>query len=177
MVAGGARLETRIHLPLTCYFFFCSLIAGIHAASPEADYVVFLDDDVHPHPTFLSRIVTDLQASPELRFATGYPFDLPPLPSRSSRSRGGTQNTTSVFTYASLSYHLPLLIAFSLRSRTHFVWGGCMVMRGVDLRGDTLGVLAAWQDGGYSDDLTVAARATQLGLHVYCPSYAIFPQW
>ena len=35
----------------------------------------------------------------------------------------------------------------------------------------------AWSDGGYSDDLTVASKCTEQGLVIYCPSYAIFPQW
>lgn len=35
----------------------------------------------------------------------------------------------------------------------------------------------AWQDGGYSDDLTVASKCTELGLVIYCPGYSIFPQW
>ena len=35
----------------------------------------------------------------------------------------------------------------------------------------------AWGEGGYSDDLTVAAKCTESGLVIYCPSYSIFPQW
>lgn len=35
----------------------------------------------------------------------------------------------------------------------------------------------AWSEGGYSDDLTVASRCTEQGLTIYCPGYAIFPQW
>lgn len=35
----------------------------------------------------------------------------------------------------------------------------------------------AWEEGGYSDDLTVASKCTEQGLVIYCPSYAIFPQW
>lgn len=38
-------------------------------------------------------------------------------------------------------------------------------------------ILQAWQDGGYSDDLTVASKCTELQLPIYCPGYAIFPQW
>lgn len=34
---------------------------------------------------------------------------------------------SNVLTYAALSYHLPLLIAFSLKTRTQFVWGGFML--------------------------------------------------
>ena len=153
-------------LKLTSRPSFCSLLAGIGAAHPQAGYVLCIDDDVQLHPTFLASLITDMEAAPDLRFATGYPFDIPPP--------GGA---ASIWSFAALAYHLPLVVAFSIRARTHFVWGGCMLFRGEDLRRDSLGVLGAWAEGGYSDDLTVAARATQLGLHVFCPSYAIFPQW
>lgn len=60
--------------------------------------------------------------------AAGYPFDVPPP-------------GAGLLTYAVLSYHLPLVIAFSLRQRTSFVWGGCMLFRTADLRADSQGLL------------------------------------
>ncbi len=59
---------------------------------------------------------------------SGYPFDLP-------------TPGASFFTYAMLAYHLPLIIAFSVRQRTAFVWGGCMLLRLEELRTDKHGVL------------------------------------
>lgn len=141
-----------------------SLIAGIRAADSAARYILCLDDDVHLHPKALESLVRDMEASPELRVATGYPFDVPPP-------------NAGVLAYAVLSYHLPLVIGLSLSTRTHFVWGGCMMFHAEDLRDDRFGFLAAWADGGYSDDLTLAARCTQLGLLVMCPPHAIYPQW
>jgi len=156
-----------------------NLIAGISAATASKfkrktrarpllpyKYILCLDDDVHLHPTALSSIVRDMEASHgELRIATGYPFDIP-------------SEHAGILSYAALAYHLPLVIGFSLKERTHFVWGGCMLFRAQDVRpeDDILGFLNAWAAGGYSDDLTVAARCTELGLQVFCPSYAIFPQ-
>ena len=35
----------------------------------------------------------------------------------------------------------------------------------------------AWQEGGFSDDLTLAAKCRGQGLHVWCPAFALFPQW
>ena len=129
-----------------------------------------------------------------------------------------------------------------LQERTEFVWGGCMLFRAAEMRGDARGILKvgvvnvlvaqagllgkskatcllpllaaimhcrqhstqcwaasapgvcfmasqpscnehhpltvqAWEDGGYSDDLTVASKCTELQLPIYCPGYAIFPQW
>lgn len=131
----------------------------------------------------------------------------------------------------------PQVVPFSVKQRTEFVWGGCMLFRAAEMRGDARGILAvsqargagpggagrrrllsgpgtclhvparrqhhpaaaksaspafrpssltrsdrptahqAWEDGGYSDDLTVASQCTEQGLVIYCPSYAIFPQW
>lgn len=53
----------------------------------------------------------------------GYPFDIP--------SQG-----SSLLTYSVLSYHLPLLIAFSLQQHTAFVWGGFMLFRLQDMLTD-----------------------------------------
>jgi hypothetical protein len=157
-----------------------NLIAGISAATAGNSktkttarpllpykYILCLDDDVHLHPTALSSIIRDMEASHgELRIATGYPFDIP-------------SEHAGILSYAALAYHLPLVIGFSLNERTHFVWGGCMLFRAEDVRpeDDLLGFLSCWAAGGYSDDLTVAARCTELGVQVFCPSYAIFPQY
>jgi Glycosyl transferase family 21 len=149
-----------------------NLIAGISSATTtentllQPKYILCLDDDVHVHPTALSSLIRDMEASPDLRIATGYPFDIP-------------AEHAGILSYAALAYHLPLVIGFSLNEKTHFVWGGCMLFRAQDVRpeDDLLGFLSGWTDGGYSDDLTVAARCTELGLQVLCPSYAIFPQY
>lgn len=59
---------------------------------------------------------------------TGYPFDIP----------GSSSN---VLAYAALSYHLPLLIAFSLQQQTKFVWGGFMLLPLQDMLVDKHGIL------------------------------------
>jgi hypothetical protein len=143
----------------------CNLMGGIEAASPSSAFLLCLDDDVHLHPATLTSLINDMMANPSLRVATGYPFDVP------------IHRDSSVLTYAALAYHLPLVIGFSLGRKTQFIWGGCMLFRTEDLRKDSLGVLKAWADGGYSDDLTVAARCSELGVPVFSPTYAIFPQW
>ncbi len=95
--------------------------------------------------------------------ASGYPFDIPPP-------------DANVLTYAALAYHLPLIISFSVAERTQFVWGGCMLLPLTELRAGAHGILAAWADGGYSDDLIVAAKCTEHGLFVASPACAVFPQ-
>lgn len=138
---------------------------GMKQANKSHSYILCLDDDVQPHSTFLEDLIADLESMPKTRVATAYPFDIPDGP------------TASLFTYATLAYHLPLSVGLAINSKTRFVWGGCMAFRMSDMEADRLGILQKWVNGGYSDDLTVAARMNKLGLDVYCPSYAVFPQW
>lgn len=138
---------------------------GIKKAKKSNTYILCLDDDVQPHSTFLKDLVADLESMPEAHVATAYPFDIPDGP------------MASLFTYATLAYHLPLSVGLAINSKTRFVWGGCMAFRMSDMESDRLGILQDWVSGGYSDDLTVAARMNKLGLDVYCPTYAVFPQW
>lgn len=142
-----------------------NLKAGLCKIGKHVDYVVCMDDDVEPHQEFLVNLVLDLEGMPDVRVATAYPFDLP------------TRKDASMYSYATMAYHLPLSVGLAISTKTRFVWGGCMAFRGEDIQNDTLGILAAWTDGGYSDDLTVASRVNKLQLDVYCPAYAIFPQW
>ena len=37
--------------------------------------------------------------------------------------------------------------------------------------------LQAWSNGGYSDDLIVAAKCGENSLSILCPSFTVFPQW
>lgn len=41
---------------------------------------------------------------------------------------------------------------------------------------DSYGIMQAWREGGYSDDLIVAAKCAEHELKILCPSGAIFPQ-
>ena len=41
---------------------------------------------------------------------------------------------------------------------------------------DSYGIMHAWREGGYSDDLIVAAKCLEHKLKILCPSSAIFPQ-
>ncbi|GAB4823475.1 hypothetical protein N2152v2_010521 [Parachlorella kessleri] len=161
VVFSGAATRTsqKIH----------NLIAGLRAAEPHHAYALCLDDDVQLQPALLASLVRDMELDPSLFMATGYPFDVPP-------------EGANLLTYCVMSYHLPLVIAFSVRQvpppqRIEFVWGGCQLFRLASMQEDTHGLLKAWSDGGYSDDLTVASKCTEQGLVIYCPSYAIFPQW
>ncbi len=43
--------------------------------------------------------------------------------------------------YAALSYHLPLLIAFSIQQETQFVWGGFMLLPLQEMLADQHGIM------------------------------------
>ncbi|KAG2488516.1 hypothetical protein HYH03_013019 [Edaphochlamys debaryana] len=134
------------------------------SAAAGAGYVLILDDDVALHPGSVAELVAEMEAQPGLFMATGYPFDVPPPGS-------------SLPAHLAAAYHLPLLIAFSVAPDTAFVWGGCvMLRRGELLPEDPRGLLRAWRDGGYSDDLILASFCTERGLRIRVPPYAIFPQ-
>lgn len=126
----------------------------MRAARPTSRYVLQLDDDIIVPPTLLQQLVTRMLHDPTAWMVTGYPFDVPPV------------GRCSLAAYCVLVYHLPLLIAFSIRcdhacyrdcivyivcvahrllythTREHhrFIWGGCMLMPLADLRdGDRYG--------------------------------------
>uniref|UniRef100_A0A7S3VJX6 ceramide glucosyltransferase n=1 Tax=Dunaliella tertiolecta TaxID=3047 RepID=A0A7S3VJX6_DUNTE len=164
--SAGSR-TVRLHvsgLSQRCSQKIHNLASAALAASPNSRYLLFLDDDVECHPSTLQDLVGTLERDPSLFMATGYPFDIP-------------QEGAGLPAYCMLVYHLALLIPFSAQQRATFVWGGCMLLRADCLRPhDRYGILQAWLDGGYSDDLILAAQCGKQGLAVATPSFAIFPQ-
>lgn len=140
-----------------------NILTGLASMPATANFVVCLDDDVVLPPYALQPLIEGLRDDSSLFMATGYPMDVP-------------ETGSNLFTYCMMAYHLPLLIALSIRQHSNFVWGGCMVFRAETLRSDTIGIVKAWADGGYSDDLIVAAKCSEAGLKIHCPSSAIFRQ-
>ncbi|WIA23726.1 hypothetical protein OEZ85_000411 [Tetradesmus obliquus] len=177
-----------------------------NSSSSSSGYVAVLDDDVALHPLSLCQLVDEMEADPQLFMATGYPFDLVAAPSSSSGGSSSTGSSGSdssssswwgrLLAYAAASYHLPLLIGFSVADRGGFVWGGVMMLRADELRkaaaegaaakqaagaaGGGLSskpnILQVWRQGGYSDDLLLAAFCTEHGLPIGMPASAYFPQ-
>lgn len=81
------------------------------------------------------RLHSHMPPPQSLSPSSGYPFDL--VPPRAPLT-----------SYAVLVYHLPLSIAFTVRRRAPFVWGGCMLLRARGLVGDPQGVLQVGRGGG-----------------------------
>ena len=155
VVAGSSK---------TCSQKIHSMLAGVGAASPASEFVLFLDDDIRLHRNTVGALVHSMKThEPNMFLSNGFPFDLPP-------ADGSFAN------YLTMVYHMVLLVAFSHGEWTKNVWGGCMMLRIKDFREDTHGVASKYRDGGYSDDLILAALCDEHGRRVGCPHVALFPQ-
>ncbi|EPS74108.1 ceramide glucosyltransferase, partial [Genlisea aurea] len=91
---------------------------------------------------------------------TGYPLDLP---------------SGSLGSYCIYEYHMPCSMGFATGGKTFFLWGGCMMMHADDFRTDRHGVVSQLRDGGYSDDMTLAAIAGAHKRLISSPPVAVFP--
>ena len=158
LIAGSsARCSQKIH----------SMLAGALASSADADFVLFLDDDIRTHENTIGALVASMTSDANGKkpfVANGFPLDVP-------------RDANAPFAnYLTLVYHLVLLIAFSQGEWTKNVWGGCMMLRRESLADDAFGCASAYRDGGYSDDLILAALCDERGETVGCPFEAVFPQ-
>lgn len=87
------------------------------------------------------------------------------------------KRTKKIFVLPTIHSSYYFIILKNRSQDIDFMWGGCMLFRAKELKTDSLGILSAWKNGGYSDDLTVAATCVQQNTKIRCPSHAIFPQW
>ena len=158
LVAGSsATCSQKIH----------SMLAGALASDAANEFVLFLDDDVRAHKNTVGVLVASMtnDAKGKKPFLTnGFPLDVPP------------SRDAPFACYLVMVYHLVLLIAFSQGEWTKNVWGGCMMLRRASLASDVHGCASAYRDGGYSDDLILAALCDERGETVGCPFEAVFPQ-
>ncbi|KAK4784668.1 hypothetical protein SAY86_019036 [Trapa natans] len=126
----------------------------------DSKYVLFLDDDVRLHPGSIGALTAEMEKNPEIFIQTGYPLDLP---------------SGSLGSYCIYEYHMPCSMGFATGGKTFFLWGGCMMMHADDFRYDRYGVVSGLSDGGYSDDMTLAAIAGAHKQLITSPPVAVFP--
>ncbi|KAL6984732.1 hypothetical protein U1Q18_018114 [Sarracenia purpurea var. burkii] len=126
----------------------------------DSKYVLFLDDDVRLHPGSIGALTAEMEKNPEIFIQTGYPLDLP---------------SGSLGSYCIYEYHMPCSMGFATGGKTFFLWGGCMMMHADDFRNDRHGVVSELRDGGYSDDMTLAAIAGAHKRLITSPPVAVFP--
>ncbi|KAJ8466650.1 hypothetical protein OPV22_029202 [Ensete ventricosum] len=147
-------------LSTTCSQKIHNQLVGVERMHKESKYVLFLDDDVRLHPGSIGALTSEMEKNPEIFIQTGYPLDLP---------------SGNLGSYCIYEYHMPCSMGFATGGRTFFLWGGCMMMHAEDFRKDLYGVVSGLRDGGYSDDMTLAAIAGKHKRHIWSPPVALFP--
>ncbi|RZC51411.1 hypothetical protein C5167_019836 [Papaver somniferum] len=147
-------------LSTTCSQKIHNQLAGVEKMHRDSKYVLFLDDDVRLHPGTVGALTAEMIKTPEIFIQTGYPLDLP---------------SGSLGSYCIYEYHMPCSMGFATGGRTFFLWGGCMMMHADDFRNDLYGVVSGLRDGGYSDDMTLAAIAGANKRLITSPPVAVFP--
>ncbi|KAF3792308.1 hypothetical protein EJ110_NYTH00450 [Nymphaea thermarum] len=141
-------------------FLISDFKVGVERMHKDSKYVLFLDDDVRLHPGTIGALTAEMEKNPKVFIQTGYPLDLP---------------SGSLGSYCIYEYHMPCSMGFATGGRTFFLWGGCMMMHADDFRNDHYGVVTSLRDGGYSDDMTLAAVAGAYKQLITSPSVAVFP--
>ncbi|KAM7519432.1 hypothetical protein LguiB_018394 [Lonicera macranthoides] len=144
----------------TCSQKIHNQLVGVERMHKDSKYVLFLDDDVRLHPGSIGALTVEMEKNPEIFIQTGYPLDLP---------------SGSLGSYCIYEYHMPCSMGFATGGRTFFLWGGCMMMHADDFRNDRHGVVSELRDGGYSDDMTLAAIAGAHKRLITSPPVAVFP--
>ncbi|KAI4350795.1 hypothetical protein L6164_005210 [Bauhinia variegata] len=147
-------------LSTTCSQKIHNQLFGVEKMHKDSKYVLLLDDDVRLHPGSIGALTTEMIKNPEIFIQTGYPLDLP---------------SGSLGSYCIYEYHMPCSMGFATGGRTFFLWGGCMMMHADDFRQDRYGVVSGLRDGGYSDDMTLAAIAGAHKRLITSPPVAVFP--
>lgn len=147
-------------LSTTCSQKIHNQLVGVEKMHKDSKYVLFLDDDVRLHPGTIGALTAEMEKNPEIFIQTGYPLDLP---------------SGSLGSYCIYEYHMPCSMGFATGGKTFFLWGGCMMMHAEDFRKDAYGVVTGLRDGGYSDDMTLAAIAGAHKKLIFSPPVAVFP--
>ncbi|CAH2049690.1 unnamed protein product [Thlaspi arvense] len=162
-------------LSTTCSQKIHNQLVGLQNMHKDSKYVLFLDDDVRLHPGSIGSLTAEMEKNPEIFIQTGYPLDLP---------------SGSLGSYCIYEYHMPCSMGFATGGknilfvgRVHdgkyllplFLTAACLMMHADDFRTDRHGVVSELQDGGYSDDMTLAAIAGAHKRLITSPPVAVFP--
>ncbi|KAJ8444472.1 hypothetical protein Cgig2_024036 [Carnegiea gigantea] len=156
----------------TCSQKIHNQLVGAENMHKDSKYILFLDDDIRLHPGTIGALTAEMEKNPEIFIQTGYPLDLP---------------SGSLGSYCIYEYHMycfindkifavlqPCSMGFATGGKTFFLWGGCMMMHADDFRRDNYGVVSGLRDGGYSDDMTLAAIAGAHKKLITSPLVAVF---
>jgi len=141
-----------------------NLLVGVAQCSSDSEYVLLLDDDAEMSSAILRDLVACLRNDPRVLVASGWPHEYvaPDCP------------RVSCAGYMLLGYRLLSYLGIA-SEHTKVLWGGCLLLRRADLVSPKVGILEAWRNSGYSDDMIVGGRAHRLGMFISIPPKAILP--
>jgi cellulose synthase/poly-beta-1,6-N-acetylglucosamine synthase-like glycosyltransferase len=150
--------------------FYCSqkihnLLTGLTLINKDSEYVLFLDDDAQMSSAILLDLVHCLEAEPEVLIASGWPNDfIPP----------DCASTPSFASFMLLGYRCLSHVSMGTLNPT-VLWGGCLLLRRAELFDSQIGILEAWRNSGYSDDMILIGRARKAGRSIAIPPSAFLP--
>jgi hypothetical protein len=150
--------------------FYCSqkihnLLKGVTLVNKDAEYVLFLDDDAQMSSSILSDLVYALESDSDVLIASGWPNDyFPPE----------TSVTPTFASFMLLGYRLLSHLSMGTLY-PNVLWGGCMLLRRSELMDPKVGVLEAWKQSGYSDDMIIIGRARKAQRKIIIPPSAFLP--
>uniref|UniRef100_A0A6U2GAG5 ceramide glucosyltransferase n=1 Tax=Hemiselmis andersenii TaxID=464988 RepID=A0A6U2GAG5_HEMAN len=139
-----------------------NLLEGVKHVNPQSDYVLFLDDDAEMRPVIMRDLIFHLEEDPSVLVATGYPHEYI-SPTTTSISFAGFM----LLGYRKLAYlNISLLHPPAL-------WGGCLMLRRRELMDPNIGILEAWKERGYSDDMIMGGRVHRCGRRMCHPATCV----
>ncbi|KAG5559270.1 hypothetical protein RHGRI_008983 [Rhododendron griersonianum] len=160
-------------LSTTCSQKIHNQLIGVERMHKDSKYVLFLDDDVRLHPGSIGALTAEMEKNPEIFIQTGYPLDLP---------------SGSLGSYCIYEYHM---FSSALFDGVCYWWQNIFplgrvhdgkyqllpfrTMHADDFRNNRHEVVSDLRDGGYSDDMTLAAIAGAHKRLITSPPVAVFP--
>eukprot|EP00297_Palpitomonas_bilix_P005810 CAMPEP_0113882180 /NCGR_PEP_ID=MMETSP0780_2-20120614/8798_1 /TAXON_ID=652834 /ORGANISM="Palpitomonas bilix" /LENGTH=513 /DNA_ID=CAMNT_0000869139 /DNA_START=103 /DNA_END=1644 /DNA_ORIENTATION=+ /assembly_acc=CAM_ASM_000599 len=158
---------TVVRIVVAGVSFHCSqklhnMLFGVASASANSKYVLFMDDDAAFYPSTIETLVMELENNPTALLATGHPFAFVP-------------RNASIWSYCRFFLEqMKLLGAVFPSAPGHAVWGGCMMLRLDDLRSNNHGIIDAWHQHGYSDDMIAGGISAEHSRDVRHPMSGFF---
>ncbi|KAF1862300.1 hypothetical protein Lal_00026826 [Lupinus albus] len=180
-------------LSTTCSQKIHNQLVGVQKMHKHSKYVLFLDDDVRVHPGSIGALTREMEKKPEIFIQTGYPLDLP----------SGSLGSYCIYEYHMVHNYLLLFISnlctlqHMLHIRLCVLFSICFDIKPIalfnglchwwkdilpvgrmhadDFRQDRYGLVSGLKNGGYSDDMTLAAIAGAHKRLISSPPVAVFP--
>ena len=127
--------------------------------------MLFLDDDAQMSSRILSDLIYALETEPDVLIASGWPNDyLPP----------DAAFTPTFASFMLLGYRVLSHLSMGTLYPT-VLWGGCLLLRRSELLDPQIGIIEAWRQSGYSDDMIMIGRARKAQRKIVIPPSAFLP--